>query len=559
VRTLRRHLSESGAAFTAVARNRDLRLLSLALIGSCVGHWSYIVAVSVYAYHSGGAKAVAVVWLVRMIPAAIASPFSSLLGDRFSRVLVLVATDLVRASLMLAAAAAVWTDAPQAVVFALAALVSLAATPAEPAFAALLPQLATTPAELTAANVASSSIQSVGFFVGPALGGIVLAFAGPAAVIVVTAGLVLWSAALTSRIRRIPAAAEHLDARSIVDELGAGVEAIRRDRMLTPLIGLLTATTLVDGALEVFVVVVSVELIELGNAGVGYLNAAFGVGALAGALLSTLLVGTRRLSIPFLGGVLLWGAPIALLAAVSTPAAAIVLLGLVGLGNTFFDVAGTTLVQRAVPDDVLSRVFGVMQSLWLAAIGVGAAIAPALIAALGIRPALVATGLFLPALVVLVGGRLLRVDAQAAAPERTRIQLLQAMSLFAPLPTLTLERLALRLDPVEFRAGDELIREGDSGDRFYALASGTVDVTTGGRFVASLGPGDYVGEIALLRDVPRTATVTARSPVHAFALERAHFLAALSGSSDATRIADDVTGMRLAGLQRVRRKARLGV
>lgn len=556
---LRRHLSESGSAFRSVARSRDLRLLSLALMGSCVGHWSYVVAVSVYAYHAGGAKAVAVVWLVRMIPAAIASPFSSLLGDRFSRVVVLVVTDLVRASLMLAAALAVWTDAPQAVVYCLAALVSLAATPAEPAFAGLMPQLATTPAELTAANVASSAIQSVGFFAGPALGGIVLAVAGPAAAIVVTAGLVLWSAALTSRIRRVPAAAAGFDTQAVVDEIGAGFRAIHRDRMLTPLVGLLTATTLVDGALEVFVVVISLETIGLGNAGVGYLNAAFGVGALAGALVSTLLVGTRRMSIPFVAGVLLWGAPIALLAAVSAPAAAIVLLAFVGLGNTFFDVAGTTLVQRAVPDDVLSRVFGVMQSLWLAAIGVGAAIAPALISAIGIRPALVATGLFLPSLVLLVGRRLVQIDAQAAAPERTRIELLQGMSLFAPLPTLTLEQLALRLVPVDFRAGDVVIREGEPGDRFFAVAAGSVDVTTGGRFVASLGPGDYVGEIALLKDVPRTATVIARSPVKAFALDRAHFLAALSGSGDATRIADETIGFRLAGLRRAQRKSRFGV
>jgi MFS family permease len=559
VQGLRRHLSESGSAFRSVARNRDLRLLSLALTGSCVGHWSYVVAVSVYAYHAGGARAVAVVWLVRMIPAAIVSPFSSLLGDRFPRVVVLVATDLVRASLMVAAAVAIWADAPQAVVFGLAALVSLAATPAEPAFAGLMPQLATTPAELTAANVASSAIQSVGFFAGPALGAIVLAVAGPPAAIVVTAGLVLWSAVLTSRIRRIPAAAARFDARAVVDEVGAGFRAIRRDRMLTPLVGLLTATTLVDGALEVFVVVISLETIGAGNAGVGYLNAAFGVGALAGALLSTLLVGTRRLSIPFVAGVVLWGAPIALLAAVSMPAAAIALLALVGLGNTFFDVAGTTLVQRAVPDEVLSRVFGVMQSLWLAAIGVGAAIAPALISAFGIRPALVATGLFLPALVLLVGRRLMHIDAQAAAPERTRIELLQGMSLFAPLPTITLEQLALRLVPVEFRAGDVLIREGDPGDRFIAIATGTVDVTTGGRFVASLGPGDYVGEIALLKDVPRTATVTARSPLHGFALDRAHFLAALSGSSTATRIADETIGSRLAGLRRAQRKSRFGV
>jgi len=559
VQALRRHLARSGAAFGSVARSRDLRLLCLALTGSCVGHWSYVVAVSVYAYHAGGARAVAVVWLVRMIPAAIASPFSSLLGDRFSRVAVLVVTDLVRATLMLAAAAAIWSDASQAVVYSLAALVSLAETPAEPAFAGLLPQLAATPAELTAANVAVSAIESVGFFAGPALGGLVLAVAGPPSAIVVTSGLVLWSAALTSRIRRVPAATTGFDVGAVVDEVGAGVRAIRRDRMLTPLVGLLTATTLVDGALEVFVVVISLETIGLGNAGVGYLNAAFGAGALAGALVSTLLVGTRRLSIPFVGGVLLWGTPIALLAAVSTPAAAIALLALVGLGNTFFDVAGTTLVQRAVPDDVLSRVFGVMQSLWLAAIGIGAAIAPALISAIGIRPALVATGLFLPTLVLLLGRRLVDIDSQAAAPERTRIELLQGMSLFAPLPTLTLERLALRLVPLDFRAGDVIIREGEPGDRFYAIATGTVDVTTHGRFVASLGPGDYIGEIALLKDVPRTATVTARSPVKSFALNRAHFLTALSGSSTATRIADETTGLRLAGLRRAQRKSRFGI
>ena len=559
MQALRRHLARSGAAFGSVARSRDLRLLCLALTGSCVGHWSYVVAVSVYAYHAGGARAVAVVWLVRMIPAAIASPFSSLLGDRFSRVAVLVVTDLVRATLMLAAAAAIWSDASQAVVYSLAALVSLAETPAEPAFAGLLPQLAATPAELTAANVAVSAIESVGFFAGPALGGLVLAVAGPPSAIVVTSGLVLWSAALTSRIRRVPAATTGFDVGAVVDEVGAGVRAIRRDRMLTPLVGLLTATTLVDGALEVFVVVISLETIGLGNAGVGYLNAAFGAGALAGALVSTLLVGTRRLSIPFVGGVLLWGTPIALLAAVSTPAAAIALLALVGLGNTFFDVAGTTLVQRAVPDDVLSRVFGVMQSLWLAAIGIGAAIAPALISAIGIRPALVATGLFLPTLVLLLGRRLVDIDSQAAAPERTRIELLQGMSLFAPLPTLTLERLALRLVPLDFRAGDVIIREGEPGDRFYAIATGTVDVTTHGRFVASLGPGDYIGEIALLKDVPRTATVTARSPVKSFALNRAHFLTALSGSSTATRIADETTGLRLAGLRRAQRKSRFGI
>ena len=230
-----------------------------------------------------------------------------------------------------------------------------------------------------------------------------------------------------------------------------------------------------------------------------------------------------------------------------------------GLGQTFFDVAGTTLVQRAVPVGVVSRVFGVLQSLWLAAIGIGAVLAPALVRALGIRPALVATGLFLPALVLLLGVRLLRIDADTPPPERTRLELLQSIPLFAPLSTLALEQLARRLVPVRFAAGETVILEGERGDRFYAIAEGEVEVTTGGRFVAVLGPGDYVGEIALLHSVPRTATVTARSAVSAFALESDDFVSALSGSEAASRAADTAIGSRLAGLRRAQRKTRLGV
>jgi predicted MFS family arabinose efflux permease len=556
---LRRHLAESGAAFASIARNRDLRLLNLALAASCVGHWSYAVAVSVYAYHEDGATAVGLVWLVRMIPAAVTSPFTGVLADRYPRRTVLVIADLARFALMGGAAAAMATHAPLAIVIVMAAAISLVATPAEPAFAGLMPQLATTPVELTAANVASSAIQSVGFFAGPALGGALLAASGPAAATVVTAGLVLASAALTVRIPPKPVERPGVRFGEIAAEVSEGLGAIGREQRLPPLIGLLAATTLVDGALEVLVVVVAIRLTGLGNAGVGYLNAGFGIGALAGAALSTLLGGTRRLSVPFVFGILLWGVPIALLAIPAPAAVAVALLGVVGLGQTFFDVAGTTLVQRAVPVGVISRVFGVLQSLWLGAIGIGAALAPVLVRAVGIRPALVATGLFLPALVVVLGVRLLRIDAATPAPERSRLELLQSIALFAPLSTLALEQLARQLEPVRFGPGDAIIREGEAGDRFYAIAEGEVEVTTGGRFVAALGPGDYVGEIALLRSVPRTATVTARSAVSAFALDRGDFLSAVAGSDDAARVADAAVGSRLAGLRAVQRKSRLGV
>jgi predicted MFS family arabinose efflux permease len=556
---LRRHFAESGSAFASIARSRDLRLLNLALAASCVGHWSYAVAVSVYAYREGGATAVGVVWLMRMIPAAVVSPFSAVLGDRYPRRTVLAFTDLARCTLMVGAALAMGTHAPLVLVIALAAAISLVATPAEPAFAGMMPQLATTPVELTAANVASSAIQSVGFFAGPALGGALLAVSGPAAATSVTAGLVLASAALTARIPPLPVEHEGVRLAEVAAEVSEGIGAIRSDRRLPPLIGLLTATTLVDGALEVLIVVVAIRLTDLGNAAVGYLNAGFGIGALAGAILSTLLVGTRRLSVPFVIGILLWGVPIALLAVPAPAVVAAALLGIVGLGQTFFDVAGTTLVQRAVPVGVVSRVFGVMQSLWLAALGIGAGLAPALVHAVGIRPALVATGLFLPALVLLLGVRLLRIDADTPAPERTRLELLQSIPLFAPLSTLALEQLARRLVPVRFAAGEAVIREGERGDRFYAIAEGEVQVSTCGRFVAALGPGDYVGEIALLRSVPRTATVRARSAVSAFALESGDFVSALSGSEAAARTADAAIGLRLAGLRRIQRKTRLGV
>jgi MFS family permease len=547
---LGRHLAESATAFRPVFRNPELRRLSFALAGSAVGHWSYVVAVSVYAYQVAGAKAVGLVWLVRMVPAALVSPFISVLADRFRRERVMIVSDLVRAAMVGGAAAAVWLDAPPWIVFALASLVAVAATPFEPAFHALLPSLVAAPAELTAANVVMSTISSVGFFAGPALGGLLLAVAGISATMAFTCGLLLWSAYFVSRIQTTwrPEPTPAGDAASAAAEVTAGFRTIVADSRLRLLVALLTATTIVDGALEVLIVVSAIELLGLGNAGVGYLNAAFGIGALVGALALVGLVGVRRLSIPFLVGVLLWGIPVALMAAVVQPAAAILLLGLVGVGNTLYDVAGSTLVQRSVPSQVLSRVFGVMQSLWLAALGIGAMLAAPLVAGLGARGALVATGCFLPALVAVLGVRLVQIDSAATAPEATRLGLLRRIPMFAALPGASLELLASRLIPVEFEAGAEIIRQGDAGDRFYAVADGSVDVLMDGRHVTTLHPGDYVGEIALLRGVPRVATVIARTRVEAFALEREDFITAVTGYPPSARAAETIAGARLAAL-----------
>jgi MFS family permease len=546
VRRLLGQLAESGRAFREVFRNQALRRIELAWAGSIIGTWAYGIAVVVYAYEQGGATAVGIVGLVRWIAAAIASPFAALLGDRYDRRLVMVGSDLVRAALIGLAALAVYADAPAALVYAIAGLVGVAATAFRPAEAALIPSLARTPEELTAANVAASTIESVGIFCGPALGGLLLAASGPGLVFLVTSGTVLWSAFLVMGIRPVAAAAERegLQAVSIVDELLAGFRTIMRERRLRLLVALFSAQTFVDGMLNVLIVVIALKLLDTGNAGVGFLNSAVGIGGLLGALAAAALVGRGRQAADFGVGIFIWGIPIALVAVWPNQAFVLVLLAVVGIGNTIVDVSGMTLMQRSAPDDVLARVFGVLESLLLLTIGLGALVAPILLNWLGTRGALIVAGALLPLVVIPAWPRLNAIDRAAHVPVE-RLELLGANPIFAPLPEPTLERLADGLEEVRAAAGQEVVRQGEPGDLFYLVKDGTLDVYVDGRKVQTLGPGESFGEIALLRDVPRTATVRAQSDAELYALERRDFLGAVTGFAPSLSAAEAVIGMRL--------------
>jgi MFS family permease len=240
--------------------------------------------------------------------------------------------------------------------------------------------------------------------------------------------------------------------------------------------------------------------------------------------------------------------PIALIGVWPHEAPALVLLAVLGVGNTLVDVAALTLLQRAAPDEVLARVFGVIESLLVAALGLGAILAPLLVSLFGIRGALLATGALLPVLTVFAWPRLARIDSEVTMPER-ELALLRRLPMFAPLPASTLEHLARSLRPLRVRAGEEIVREGAPGDRFYVLASGEADVSVGGRPASKLGPGDYFGEIALLREVPRTATVVARTNVELYSLDRDEFVAAVTGHPESREAADAVIGARLGSLR----------
>ena len=542
--SLRRRLGESFRAFSAVFSNDDLRRLELAWSGSIIGQWGYEIALAVFAYRAGGATAVGLVALVRLLPAAVVAPFAALLGDRFDRKRIMVAADLARACAMAGAAAAVFGGAPAATVYALAVIAAVTGTAFPPAQSALLPSLARSAEELTAANATSTTLESVGFFVGPALGGLLLAVTSVGAVFTVTAALFLWSALVLRRIGADSRGGRGVDAESILREALAGFRAIAAERRLRLLVGLYGAQTLAAGILRVLLVVTALQILNLGPSGVGFLNSAVGVGALAGMLVVLALIGTSRLSEVFRVGILLWGVPLVLLGIWPSVTTALVLLGILGVGNTLVDVAGLTLLQRAAPDDVRARVFGVLESIFLGTIGIGAILAPLLTTALGARGALIAAGGGLSVLVLVLWRPLTAIDALAAVPE-SELALLRGIPIFAPLPLVTLEQLASRLSPVRVAAGDNVFHRGDPGDRFYVIGEGEVAVALDGRPPVTLGRGAYFGEIALLRDVPRTATVTARTKVELYALERDVFIAAVTGHAQSAEAADAVIASRL--------------
>jgi MFS family permease len=543
------HFRESGRSFAAVFRNPNLRRLQGAWSAVAIGHWGLLVAVSVYAYGQGGETAVGIIFLLRLVPAGLLAPFVGVLGDRYRRDRVLFWSALLRCGLCAGAAVGVALDAPAPVVYLLAILTSIANAPYKSAQAAIMPTLAATPNELTAANAVTSTVESLAFFLGPAVAGLLLAVTDVDVVFILTA--VMFGVASLAILRMdVPRseAPKEVEASTILSECFAGFRVVFQHRSLRVLIGLFTAQTLVAGLMLVFLVIVAIELLDMGDAGVGYLNSAFGVGALIGALAAIGLTGARRLSPGFLIGLLLWGLPLAVLGLWSTVAVALVLFAIMGAGNSLVDVAGYTLVQRAVPDEVLARVFGVLQFFLLCALGIGGVLAPVLTDAFGLDNALIVAGLFLPVLVLLFGRTVAKIDAEAAAPETQELRLLTGVPLFAPLPGTSLEHIAGRLVPLRIDPGTVIVREGDAGDRFYVIVEGEVEVTAEGKPITTQGPGGYFGEIALLKDVPRTATVTAKTPAVLYALEREDFLAAVTGHAPSAKAAETVISSRLAGL-----------
>ncbi|HEX3930379.1 MAG TPA: MFS transporter [Nocardioides sp.] len=520
-------LRTAARAFAASARSPSVRRVQLGFAGACTAEWTFTVVLSVYAFQHGGAEAVGLVSLLRMLPSAVLAPFGSALADRCRRDIALTVVSVARCGTAAGIALAAAAGGSEAVVYGLAIGSTAAALLYRPVSSALLPLLCQTPTELAQANVVRGLLDSISTLVGPALAAALLATRGTASGFVAVAVLSGLSATASLGLR--VEEPERSAARgSVLGGLLVGARAAVQSGPMRVLTALLAAQVVSRGAVSVFSVLVAVDLLHIGDPGVGTLTSAIGAGAVVGSLFASVFVGNRRLASWFGVGVALWGLPLALLAAVPHEVPALALFAVLGVGNALVDVGLFTLVARLVPERELIGVFGLLECLGGLAVGGGSVLAAWLASATSLRVALVVVGALGPAVVVVSWALLRRLDDTMAARDED-LALLRRVAVLDPLPLPALEQLAAGLRPRQVAAGDTVYTQGDAADGCVVIEHGTAEVLGDGRRVAELGPGELVGEIALLRRVPRTATVRALTDLDLRMLDGDRFLLVVTG------------------------------
>jgi MFS family permease len=525
------------AAATLACRNENVRRVELAWGAAISAEWAYFVALGVFAYDAGGTLAVGLAGLIRLLPAALVAPGAAALGDRFRREWLLLCAALLGAVALAGSAVAAFAGF-EGGVLACAALVGISSTLIRPTLKALLPSLTRTPEELVASNAATSTVESLGTLIGPLVASVLVEQATVGVTFAVAAAVLTVGVVLILRVRTEGAAIGRAASRdrpafawrTVVQHPGAPV-----------VVTLMVAQAFVRGCLNVLIVVAAFELLGGSGGTVGLLTAAIGAGGVIGAIASSTYHG-NRLARVFAISLFGWGLPIVLVAPSPELAVALVLLAIVGASNSVEDVSGFTLLQRAIRDDALSGVLGLIWGAAMGALALGSIATPILIRELGARTAFVLVGFLLPVLTI-AGFRRMGALDELAAPTRQQL-LVDDVPMFGPLSLAAKERLAAKLVPLDVRAGETIVHAGDVGDRFYIVDSGTVRIGLANGEKQS-GAGEYFGEIALLRDVPRTATVTAATATRLYSLERADFLAAVTGHALAEAAAQRVVGARL--------------
>jgi MFS family permease len=530
-----------------LARSRPIRRLLLAWGVSYAGDLAAFTAASVYVYHVGGAGYVGLLGVARALPGALIVPLVTSWSDRVRRERLLIASVLPRALLLGAAAAAMSLDGQAVLVVVFVALEGALTSVFRPVQAALLPWLARSPEELTSANAAASVMQAAAMLGGPAMAAGLLAVSTPESAILAAAALVAAGAGLLAGVQPLAKEAPAQAAKRLKQlklDIAAGLEGSIRQRGALALVVPAAAQTFARGVLNVLTVVIALDVFGLGPAGVGLLAAALGVGSIIGGPLAVMLVRGRRVARYFGAGIAGWGVPMIVLAFVHGQYWPYLLFGVVGVANLVEDVGVYSALQRVIPPRLMGRALGVRRAVLLLSLGLGSAVAPLLVHAWGARATLAGVGLLLVATAAGFVPGLKAIDARLSAPG-PEVALLRGVPFFGPLPFAIVEYLASVLEPATYEPGDVIIREGEPGERFYLIASGRARASKDGKQLSEMGTAESFGEIALLRRIPRTATVTAVSRLDVRILPREEFLAAVTGNPESVESADALVSARL--------------
>lgn len=495
--------------------------------------WTVVIATSVLGYQLGGPAGIGLVGAARALPGALLSGFVALATDRFSRPRVLAGSQLL---LALVSATMVWlaiTQAPLAVLVVVIGFNSVLVAVVRTTVFAMIPQVVRTPGDLIVANSGMATVEGLGTVFGPMVCGVLLAVGGVPAALVFPAVAFAAGALAARSIRTAFQPARHGNLggwRRAVEPMLGFPELVRpRVRIIT---GLFLLQLIMRGLLNVFVVVLAITVLG-GEGQAGTLFAAVGVGGVIAALV-VLGAGPQGGVRWFAIGIALWGVPVVAIGLWPDAVVAWAALAALGVGNALADIFGNSQLSRLFRDHVSGRAWGAFSSMLAGGIAIGAMLAPVLTGCLGLFGAMIVSGavLALAPLVVWPWLRRLQqpVDAETLA-------LLGDVELLAPLPTLVLERLVGASRERQLADGEFVVREGEVGDEFYVVATGVVSVQRQGREVRTMGPGDGFGEIALLRAVPRTASVRSVGPSTLRSIDRGSFIAAVTGHVGADRTA----------------------